>query len=288
MLVSACSPYRSTLRTKAAATKSAIQNYLSMHSYVDILKDYTQEPRFAIQADLPALVDAIPLSGSEMSFHQSLVLAVRKNRDVHTQYTLPTCLSDWQYGVPLTTYAYKSGDELILTVAVKSYFNSEYADLCNFSSPATASTFDSSNKLQVVSIDGQPWVTYYQTWADKWLSNSRDPNSRFNEAVSPVFQGGPFNFVSVLPDTDSTTVEFRDTESGELLTAVFPYMAIYKLGYFTIPSSIDCSSTTRRESDPPPPQPPVLPRQYEILMDPMIQNPDVIPSRRTSRRGATD
>ena len=41
-------------------TKQVLQNFLSMYSYVDIVKDYSAEPRFAVTADLKALIDAVP------------------------------------------------------------------------------------------------------------------------------------------------------------------------------------------------------------------------------------
>ena len=64
----------------------------------DITANYTAEPRFAVQVDLPAMVSALPTSGvTEYSFHSQIGLGFRKAWDTHTQYTLPSCFTDWTY-----------------------------------------------------------------------------------------------------------------------------------------------------------------------------------------------
>ena len=101
----------------AITTKSAMANYLSMYSYLDITKNYTAEPRFAVTNDLAAIVAAIPTSGiTEYEFHSRINLAVRANRDAHTQYTPPQCISGWRHTIRLRLYVYQSGDSLVAKV----------------------------------------------------------------------------------------------------------------------------------------------------------------------------
>eukprot|EP00656_Telonema_subtile_P038548 TRINITY_DN435_c0_g1_i3.p1 TRINITY_DN435_c0_g1~~TRINITY_DN435_c0_g1_i3.p1 ORF type:complete len:228 (+),score=40.26 TRINITY_DN435_c0_g1_i3:137-820(+) len=161
--------------TSAADTVEKIQRYLTMYSFVDILRNYDAEPRFASHADLPSLVAAIPTTtGSEIDFHMALMMAIRQNKDEHTQYDLPTTFSDFRYSIPLTTSVYQSGSELVMTVTAGPGFDSTYETITG----QTASTYASGNTLRVDRINGTDWKVFIQQWADTYLSNSRDPNTR--------------------------------------------------------------------------------------------------------------
>jgi len=62
----------------------------------------------------------------------------------------------------------------------------------------------------VTTINGVPWESWLQRWANDYISVSRDPNTRFNEAVDPYFEGGPFMLLNLMPE-GNVTLAFNDS-----------------------------------------------------------------------------
>ena len=69
---------RKTTTTPPLTRRCRPQNFLSMYSYGDIIRNYALEPRFAISVDINAKLDAIPIvNTSELAFHGAVARALQ-------------------------------------------------------------------------------------------------------------------------------------------------------------------------------------------------------------------
>jgi len=100
----------------------------------------------------------------------------------------------------------------------------------------------SFNGKVVSTVNGVPWLDYYSAFADQYLSISRDPNTRLNEALEVSFQGGPFRWTNgLMPPNDTITLGFNDGT-----TQVFDMLAYYTPTNFA--GNLSCTHATSRRS----------------------------------------
>ena len=151
----------------------------------------------------------MPTAGiSEYEFHYKMTRVIRKSWDAHTQYNMPSCFSKWYYYGPFVSGVFKEGSKLVLGVALHSWAQAVWQRV--HGQDLSAYPVAGSGLKFVTTINGEPWESWLAAWADDFISISRDPNSRFNEAVDPYFEGGPFMLLDLMPE-GNITLGFNDS-----------------------------------------------------------------------------
>jgi hypothetical protein len=216
---------------------------LSMYSFLDITKSYSAEPRFAISQDLQAMVSNLPTTGiTEYSFHSQIGFGLRKAWDAHTAYTLPKCFTDWTFFGPFNTYVYKESSTLVMKVYKGEFVGADSAQHLWQTLPTTPLDLSSFEGKTVTTVNGRPWLDYYSDFANEYLSTSRDPNTRLNEAIDVSLEGGPFRWTNgLMPPNNTITLGFSDSTSQE-----FDMLAYYTPKEFS--GNLNCTHTTSRRA----------------------------------------
>ena len=151
----------------------------------------------------------MPTTGiSEYGFHYQMTRTIRKSWDAHTQYSMPSCFSKWLFYGPFVTSVFKEGSGLVLGVSLHSWSVKVWQ--ATHARDLSAYPVAGHGMKYVTTINGVPWESWLQRWANDYISVSRDPNTRFNEAVDPYFEGGPFTMYELMPE-GNVTLAFNDS-----------------------------------------------------------------------------